>query len=99
MGAIFELACFGIGTDKPDEIDVIFEHWYYLLSLARLCRGTRKARGPLPSRGRKFLEGDPNSFWGRSPKPEAAQQNFRTRAPGAGITRSECPVELGKKRD
>ncbi|MBV9764343.1 MAG: hypothetical protein JOZ48_05810 [Acidobacteriaceae bacterium] len=54
---------------------------------------------PLLSREKKFSEGDPNSFWGRSPNPEGAQQKFSTRAQGAGIARSECPVEMGYEGD
>jgi len=31
LSAVFELALLGIGTDEPDEIDVILEHKKYLL--------------------------------------------------------------------
>jgi hypothetical protein len=99
MGGIFQLSCFGIGTDKPDEIDVILEHCFYLLFARPVLPGTREARGRSPAEDDSFLEGDPNWFWERSPKPKAAHRNFRTRAPGAGITRSECPAEPRNKGD
>jgi len=36
---------------------------------------------------------------GKESKPAGAQQNFWTRAQGAGIARSECPAEMGYEGD
>jgi hypothetical protein len=60
IGAILQLSCFGIGTDKPDEIDVILEHCFVSFSFARFCRGTKKQGGRSPAEDDSFLEGDPN---------------------------------------
>jgi hypothetical protein len=96
LSAVFELALLGIGTDEPDEIDVILEHKKYLLSLARLCRGTRRSKGAAPKPRRKvFGTGTQTCFGEGVQTRRGAQQKFRTRAQGAGITRSECPVEMG----
>ena len=59
---------FGIGLDEANKIDVVLVQMNFPF-VARICRGTRKSEGAVPTPEKTVLEGDPHLFWGRSPNP------------------------------
>src|SRR5438270_3284184 len=66
--AVAGIAGFRIGTDEADEIDVVLVHVVFPFD-ARICRGTQKARAPLPSRREGCFGQGPNSLWEEESKP------------------------------
>jgi hypothetical protein len=85
---------FGIGADEANEIDVILVH--LIPFVARICRGTRKSEGAVPKPERElFWKGTHTCFGDGVQTRQGAQQELERRAQGAGITRSECPAEMG----
>jgi hypothetical protein len=85
---------FGIRADEANEIDVILVH--LIPFVARICRGTRKSEGAVPKPERElFWKGTHTCFGDGVQTRQGAQQEFERRAQGAGITRSECPAEMG----
>ncbi len=86
---------FRIGTDEANEIDVILVHLNFPF-VARISRGTRKSEVAVPKPQRElFWKGTQTRFGEGVQTRQGAQQEFDRRAQGAGITRSECPVEMG----
>ena len=84
MGAIFQLSGFGIGTDKPDEIDAILEHCLHLLFARPVLPGHPKSKGPFPSRGRQFFGRGPKLVLGKESEAEGRPPKLSDESAGRG---------------
>ena len=54
---------------------------------------------PLLSREKKFLEGDPNSFWGRSPNPRVRSRTFGRERKARELPVASARAEMGYEGD
>jgi len=61
--AVFQMARFGIGSDEPDEIDVILEHLKYLPFVGPALPGHPNSKGAAPKpRAKAFRKGTQTGF-------------------------------------
>src|SRR3954469_13287794 len=74
--AVAGVASFRIGTDEADQIDVVLVHVVFPF-VARICRGTQKARAPLPSRRERCFGQGPKLVLGTGVQTRQSAQQER----------------------